>query len=182
MSLDAHITGIEPPAAVDLASQWVALATEQRDYGSHLETDANRARIEEMLARYAAREQVLVARATTDAPQAVSPEGEPTDSDTERIVGFVMYRTRESPYELDCSRGLIENLYVVPECRNQDIGSELLESAESRMADRGLDRVTLGAMADNEAAKRFYRRHGYEPHRVEFEKSVETDSRSSPSR
>lgn len=172
MASDVHITGIDPPDAVELAGQWVSLATEQRAYGSHLEAAANRARIEEMLARYAARDQVLVARATTEAPQAVSPDSKTNDSDGEPVVGFVMYRPRESLYELDCSRGLIENLYVVPECRDHDIGSQLLKSAESRLADQGLEIITLGAMADNEDARRFYRRHGYEPHRVEFEKPI----------
>lgn len=175
MSPDTRITDIEPPAAAELASQWVHLAEEQRAYGSHLETTANRARIEEMLARYAARDQVLVAHTRTEAPQAVSLTSDSGDRDADNVVGFVMFRPRESPYELDCSRGLIENLYVVPDCRDNDIGSKLLESAEERLYDRGLSVITLGAMADNEAARRFYRRHGYKPHRVEFEKTADED-------
>lgn len=170
MSPDIRITDIEPPTATKLASQWVHLAQEQRAFGSHLETTANRARIEEMLARYAARDQVLVARTRTQVPQAVSLTRDTGDHDVDSVVGFVMFRPRESPYELDCARGLIENLFVVPDCRDNDIGSKLLESAEERLYERGSSVITLGAMADNEAARRFYRRHGYEPHRVEFEK------------
>jgi len=38
--------------------------------------------------------------------------------------------------------------------------------------------VALETMADNEAARRFYRRHGYEPHRIELER--ESDTHSNP--
>ncbi len=158
----ADIRGPEPRDAESLADLWVALARGQQDHGSHLQAEQNRSRVRDVLARYAATDRLLVA----DAPS-TTPAGE-TD-----IVGFVMFRIRADEYEVDCRRGLVENLYVVPDHRGRGIGSDLLSAAEQLLRERGVDVVSLEAMAQNNAARRFYRRHGYEPHRVEFEKSVE---------
>lgn len=146
-----------------LADMWVALARDQRGHGSHLRADTNRTRVRELLARYTASEGLLVA--ATD-----------TDSGTGAPVGFVMFRVRSGQYEVDTTRGLVENLYVGQGHRDNGVGSALLEAAERRLGERGVDVVSLEVMAPNEAARRFYRRHGYEPHRVELEKSVDDGS------
>jgi len=156
---DAEIAEPSPSEADTVADLWVALAQGQRAHDSHLLAGQNRTRVRERLARYAATGQVLVARA-------------PASESERRIVGFVMFVTRSDRYEVDCRRGLVENLYVVPDRRGEGIGSALLARAERRLRETGV--VSLEAMADNEAARRFYRRHGYEPHRVEFEKSTDT--------
>jgi ribosomal protein S18 acetylase RimI-like enzyme len=70
----------------------------------------------------------------------------------------------------------VQNIYVTPNHRGEGIGSELLAEAETRLAEAGADAVSLEVMADNEGARRFYRRHSYGPHRVELEKSVESDT------
>lgn len=159
---------IEPPdpgEAETLAELWVALAKSQRDYDSHLVAAPNRTRVRELLARYAATDRLLVARSVATSGDEAVPE---TD-----IAGFVMFRKRTDEYETDAERGLIENLYVVPASRGDGVGSALLSAAERRLCERGVEAVSLEAMAGNHAARRFYRRHGYETHRVEFEKSVD---------
>ncbi len=50
--------------------------------------------------------------------------------------------------------------------------------AEELLRQAGADILALEAMADNESARRFYRRHGYRPHRVELEKSMRSDTHS----
>ncbi len=149
-----------------LADMWVALARDQRGHGSHLRADPNRTHVRELLARYTASEGLLIA--TTG------------DDGTGTAVGFVMFRVRSGQYEVDTTRGLVENLYVGQGHRNDGVGSALLEAAERHLRERGVDVVSLEVMAPNEAARRFYRRHGYEPHRVELEKSVDDRSETEP--
>jgi ribosomal protein S18 acetylase RimI-like enzyme len=137
---------------------WVALAEGQRAHGSHLLAEANRTRVREAVVRHAVSDTLLVAR-------------------TDEVVGFVTFDTEGGHYEQDCTRGVVQNLYVVPGHRGEGVGARLLAAAEQRLAARGADTVALEVMADNEAARRFYRREGYTPHRVELEKRVESDSK-----
>jgi ribosomal protein S18 acetylase RimI-like enzyme len=142
-----------------LAELWVDLAAGQRAYGSHLRAEANRTRIREAILRGIVAGRVLVARAT-------------------RVVGFVMVTVESGGYDQDLDRGLVQNIYVVPEYRNRGVGGDLLSAAESLLRDRGVDAVALEVMAGNEDARRFYRQQGYRPHRVELEKPVESDTHS----
>jgi ribosomal protein S18 acetylase RimI-like enzyme len=164
-------TEIERPAprvAESLATLWVELARDQRAHGSHLLAGVNRKRVRDTLARYAATDRLLVARSR---PTATGGDG---DGDS-GILGFVMFRKRAGEYAVDCERGLVENIYVVPDSRGQGIGSDLLTAAEQQLREGGVDAISLEAIATNQAARRFYRSHGYEPHRVEFEKSVDDE-------
>ena len=79
---------------------------------------------------------------------------------------------------MEVTQGVVENLYVEPEHRNGGIGGELLSAAERQLDGLGADTVVLEAMAKNLASQRFYRRHGYGSHRVQLEKSLESDNHS----
>ncbi|MBV0901106.1 GNAT family N-acetyltransferase [Halomicroarcula salina] len=142
----------------DVVDFWVALATDQRAHGSHLLGDRNRTAVRGAIIQRIVAENVLVARADGD------------------LVGFVMVTVDGGRYEQDERRGLLENIYVEPAARNRGIGSALLEAAEETLRSAGVDVIALEAMAANDAARRFYRSHGYEPHRVEFEKRTENDT------
>ena len=146
--------------ADEIAELWVELATDQRDYGSHLLPEANRARIREAVVRHAVTDSLLVARV----------DGE--------LAGIVMFSVESGSYEQDVRRGIVENLFVVPTHRREAVGTHLLEAAESALAERGADVVALEAMAANESARAFYTELGYEPHRLEFEKALESDTHS----
>ncbi|MFC7079977.1 GNAT family N-acetyltransferase [Halorussus caseinilyticus] len=141
------------------ADRWVELAADQRGFGSHLLADENRATIREAIARSAVSDELLVAR-----------------DDAGELVGFVTFGVESSNYEQDATRGFVQNIYVVPDRRDEGVGSELLGAAETKLVDDGADTLALEMMADNRDARRFYRRHGYAPHRVELEKSVESDT------
>jgi ribosomal protein S18 acetylase RimI-like enzyme len=145
--------------AATVAALWVDLASEQVTAGSHIRPGSNRPLIRDEFARYAATDRLLVARG-------------------DELVGFVTFTIEDGTYGLDVVRGLVENIYIVPEYRNQGIGSELLAAAESHLADRGADVVALEALAANTDAQRFYRRQGYDSHRVELEKPLESDNHS----
>jgi ribosomal protein S18 acetylase RimI-like enzyme len=151
------------PADTDLADAvtdlWVALATGQRDHGSHLLPEENRGRIREIIVRHTVDDTLLVAR-------------------DDGVVGFVIFEREAGSFEQDVARGIITNLYVRPERRGEGIGSALLSAAEDTLRERGIDAVALEVMADNKAARRFYRRAGYRAHRVELEKPAENDTHS----
>jgi len=163
------MVAVEPGRVGDadaVADLWVDLADDQRQYGSHLLAARNRDAIRETVARDAIAGELLVARA--------APDG---DAHSDRgIVGFATFGVESGRYDTDAVRGVVGNVFVVPDRRGEGIGSTLLAAAERRLADAGADVVSLEAMADNDAARRFYRRHGYSPHRVEMEKSVESDT------
>lgn len=142
-----------------VVEQWVSLAFDQRQYGSHLEASTNRATIRESFSQHAIAGGILVARA---------PD----------LVGFVTFSPELGSYDQDVSRGVIENLYVQADRRGEGIGSKLLSAAESALADAGADVISLEAMAANDDARRFYERHGYVTHRVELEKSAGVDART----
>lgn len=149
---------VAPATAEDvdaLADLWVDLATGQRAFGSHVRAGANREAIRDRLAHGVVAGEVFLAR----------DEGE--------IVGFVTATVEPDRYERDCRRGVVGNLYVRPGARDAGVGGRLLEAAEAALSEAGADVVALEALADNESARRFYRRHGYEPHRVELEKELD---------
>ncbi|MFQ3293940.1 MAG: ribosomal protein S18 acetylase RimI-like enzyme [Halobacteriales archaeon] len=141
-----------------LVAAWVTLAQEQRDHGSHVRADPNREAMRESLSQSIVVDDLLVARA----------DGE--------IVGFVTLEIERGRLEQDVTRGIVPYLFVAPDRRGEGIGAELLEGAESRLEDQGADVVSLAVMADNEAAQRFYRRHGYDRHRVTMEKPTSNES------
>jgi len=148
-------------SAVDaLADLWVELADGQLAYGSHLATAPNRAQVRESISRHVVTGRIRVARAD------------------DRIVGFVMFTIESATLERTVTRGLVENLYVVPDRREEGIGTRLLEIAEAELREEGANVVMLDVLADNEAARAFYRAQGYEPHRVTVEKSIESDTHS----
>ncbi len=153
--IDAGTTG----DADAVADMWVDLAESQRAHGAHLLGAPNRGAVREAALRHAVDDGLVLAR------------------DGDEPVGFVMFAVEGGSYEQRVDRGVVRNLYVRPAHRGRGIGGELLRAAERALADRGADRVSLEAMADNEAARRFYRRHGYGVHRVELEKQIDRDTR-----
>ena len=154
---------IRPATVADtdaLADLWVDLAEGQRAHGSHLLPRENRERIRESIGRHAVSGGVVVA------------------SRSDRVVGFVMFSMEQRLYATTLDRGVVHNLFVLPEHRGREIGSRLLAAAESGLVAEGAEAISLETLSANEAARRFYRAHGYKPHRVEFEKRVETDNPS----
>lgn len=150
--VEIHVAGTDDADAV--IEMWLALADGQRQYGSHIPAEPNRTQIRESVLRHITGEQLLLAR-------------------TDHHCGFVMFTVEQGSFEQDVTRGIVENLYVDPEFRGDGIGSELLAAAEQRLKDQDVDTVALHVMTDNERAREFYQRLGYDPHRLELEKSVE---------
>ncbi|MCU4925186.1 GNAT family N-acetyltransferase [Halobacteria archaeon AArc-dxtr1] len=143
-----------------VADLWVALAREQRTHESAVLPDTNRAAMREILASYRLDGGLLVARLDDE------------------IVGFASLTVEQGTLELAEKRGILSNLYVLPKARNQGIGTQLLRAAEDALRDRGVDVLTLEAMAANEGARRFYRREGYEPRRVKMNRRLDEQAKN----
>jgi len=146
-----------PPtdAAEAVADMWVDLAADQRRHGSHLLAEPNRERVREAVLRGIATDSLLVA------------------ADGDDLVGFVTFEVESAVYEQDVRRGLVENVYVVPDRRGEGVGSALLAAAQDRLRERGCDVFFLEVLAANDGARRFYRAAGYEPHRIQFERAAD---------
>jgi ribosomal protein S18 acetylase RimI-like enzyme len=156
------MVSVEAATSADIdrvADLWVELARDQRAHGSHLRADENRPHIRDAVARHIIEESLFVAR-------------------DEGMVGFVMFELQSGVYEQSATRGIVQNVYVKPERRSEGIGSELLHAAEAALAERGAEVLALEVLATNEDARRLYRKRGYEPYRIELEKSVENDNHS----
>ncbi|GAB3025457.1 GNAT family N-acetyltransferase [Natronobiforma cellulositropha] len=152
---------VEPATNDDvdaLADAWLDLAREQLAYGSHVVPGANHSTIRDLFATHVFNDGLLVARIDGD------------------VVGFASYALERGTFTLDTRRGLLSNIYVVPEARNRGVGTALLETVEDALAERGATVVMLEAMASNEGARRFYRRHGYETYRVGMERTLTSKS------
>jgi ribosomal protein S18 acetylase RimI-like enzyme len=154
MEIDAPDT----TAAGEVTDLWVDLAEDQRDYGSHLLAAENRTRIREAVVRHIVTDSLLVARDDGD------------------LVGFVMFSVESGSFDQDVRRGLIENLFVAESDRRETVGEQLLSAAETVLADREVEVVALDVLYGNESARAFYDELGYEPHRLELEKVVESDT------
>lgn len=157
MTTDLEAT-IEPASLADLdalAELWVRLARDQRDHDSFVRAEPNRETMRETLAAHLHTNGLLVARV----------EGS--------IVGFVSYSVERGSLELDTTRGLLSNIYVEPAYRGRGVGTALLEAAETALHERGATVVVLEVMAANEAARRFYERHGYDTYRIAMYRSLQ---------
>lgn len=64
----------------------------------------------------------------------------------------------------DETGGTVLRVYVVPDHRGDGIGSDLLEHAREKLADRGAGQLRAMVLAENEPGNEFYRRLGFELH------------------
>jgi ribosomal protein S18 acetylase RimI-like enzyme len=87
-------------------------------------------------------------------------------------AGFVL--RDENPAETEDSNvcGYINDVYVVPHRRGRGIASLLLRAVEKFLHAKGMTRLRINTLVDNESAKRAYVKHGFEPYEVMMEKRL----------
>ncbi len=91
------------------------------------------------------------------------------------VAGFatILSKVRnEEPEEGDYEYGLVSDLMVVPRFRQQGLGRQLLEAAESYARARGVKWLRIGVLAGNQGADRLYSSMGYSRLYVEREKDL----------
>jgi ribosomal protein S18 acetylase RimI-like enzyme len=73
----------------------------------------------------------------------------------------------------------ISDLFVAPEFRGAGIAGRLIDAMEGRLAQPGISRLRIGVLAANEAAVRAYRRAGFLPYEVIYERPIAHPGRAS---
>ena len=68
--------------------------------------------------------------------------------------------------------GVISDLAVFDEFRNQGVAVALLAKAEQHCKLRNLNRIKISFLADNRAAKSLYRKFGLESYEVTYDKHI----------
>jgi ribosomal protein S18 acetylase RimI-like enzyme/catechol 2,3-dioxygenase-like lactoylglutathione lyase family enzyme len=68
--------------------------------------------------------------------------------------------------------GYVADICVMPEYRGQRIAGELLSAIEQQLASAGITRMRIASLAANTLAQATYRRAGYEPYEIVFEKRI----------
>jgi ribosomal protein S18 acetylase RimI-like enzyme len=76
------------------------------------------------------------------------------------ILGFII-ADRFRPRRASRSVGRIITIDVAPEAQHVGLGTLLMNSAEHHLKQGGCDYVSLEVAVDNDAALRFYKKHGY---------------------
>lgn len=84
----------------------------------------------------------------------------------ERVVGFItghfceLISTVSKPLQM----GSIDELYVEPEFRKQQVAKKLCSAMEEHFDDYGVSQVFVEVWDFNQSALDFYAKHGFEPH------------------
>lgn len=153
---DARIEAASMSDVDAITTHWVALVEGQREFGAHLRAAENESAARSVIEQYVHADGLGVAR-----------------DDDSTVVGFVMFHVERGMYEQDVSRGIVENVYVVPAHRGDGVGSALLDFAERRLVDEGVEVVSLSVLAGNSRARDWYEQRGYSPHRLTMERHVD---------
>lgn len=157
--MDVTIVGARMEDVDAITSQWVALVEGQREYGAHLLGPENERAARSVIEQYVHADGLGVAR----------------EDAAGSVLGFVMFHVERGMYEQDVSRGIVENVYVIPERRGDGIGSQLLDYGEATLRDQGVDVISISVMAENSPVRNWYQERGYSPHRVTLERAVDED-------
>lgn len=78
----------------------------------------------------------------------------------EKVLGFISFIVHHYMHH-DKDTGEIIELVVLPECRSQRIGDQLIREVEKIAVERNLEQIELSTSTYRKDAHRFYENHGY---------------------
>jgi ribosomal protein S18 acetylase RimI-like enzyme len=80
-----------------------------------------------------------------------------------QLVGYVKLGPPHLPFEPRGEAVELRQLYVVEEMKGQGVADSLMEWVIERARDRRADYLYLSVFTENQRARRFYERYGFEP-------------------
>ena len=80
-----------------------------------------------------------------------------------RMVGYAKLGPPHLPFEPRGEAAELRQLYVLEEMKGQGVGHALIEWVIDRARDRRADHLYLSVFTDNQRARRFYEKYGFEP-------------------
>jgi len=92
-----------------------------------------------------------------------------------RLTGFVcLLRPDNNPTENGCESAyaFMSDLFVIPECRHQGVGSQLTMKLEEQAQMMGATNIALRVAAENEDARHFYIKEQYQEKFVVMSKEL----------
>lgn len=102
-------------------------------------------------------------------------DGDPPSETDGEPCGLILTTVDEAPPVFDRpDRLTICELYVVPSHRGTGLADDLVARARQRARDAGCGELRLEVDTDNERARAFYDRHGFEPLRHTLVTTVES--------
>lgn len=88
-------------------------------------------------------------------------------------LGYVRASVSSPPPVFDRGRTLrVGELYVVPDARGEGVADALLAWAADWGEERDCERVGLSVNAENDRARAFYERHGFEARRLKLDRPL----------
>ncbi len=87
-----------------------------------------------------------------------------TEQDHTTLIGHVILSYSFS-LEFGGRMAMIDQIYLKPEWRNQGIGTQFLPLVEHQLHNAKAKAISLEVNIGNKAARRFYERHDFVPHR-----------------
>jgi ribosomal protein S18 acetylase RimI-like enzyme len=82
------------------------------------------------------------------------------------LVGYAVAHLQDGPddtFAVGARYAELFSLSVAPEARGGGVGTALMDTLDKRLAELGISDLSVGVMAANEDALRFYRRRGLIP-------------------
>ncbi|PSQ49673.1 N-acetyltransferase [Halobacteriales archaeon SW_7_65_23] len=91
---------------------------------------------------------------------------------SEGIVGF----TGGGPDDDSPATFHLSRIYVDPDWWGQGVGRQLLAHLEEALREQGYEHITLGVMAENDRAIRFYESAGFDREEEFYDEAIDTTS------
>ncbi len=154
--MDATLRPYDPDAEADREALWALKRAFETELGAGDETKAA-AYDAKLTDDYRRRWLAWVDRCVADGPRCV------TVADAGGPVGYVFLLPERLAFVWDAA--VVNELYLRPAARGTGLADDLMDAAVAvaREQDLPMDRLLLDVDPDNDRARAFYDRHGFEP-------------------
>jgi ribosomal protein S18 acetylase RimI-like enzyme len=92
--------------------------------------------------------------------------------DRARVIGYLVGYMKEQTDLRPINVAEMESMYVQEDYRNQGVGTSLTTDFLAWANERGADRASVTAFAENDRAIEFYQRSGFEPMKISLEAKI----------